>query len=83
MKEGFKVCESLWGQGGVITFPDSPSSDGTTTDDFLTPSTSAGTDVRTNENGSESWEDETHGKFADVSHWTHKQVLEPNALSKN
>ncbi|CAM9260119.1 unnamed protein product [Ectocarpus sp. 12 AP-2014] len=73
VKEGFKVCEGLWGQGEVITFPDSPSSDGTTTDDFLTPS-SAGTDVSTNENGSESWDDETHGKFADVSHWTHKQV---------
>ncbi|CAN0303870.1 unnamed protein product, partial [Ectocarpus sp. 8 AP-2014] len=74
VKEGFKVCEGLWGQGEVITFPDSPSSDGTTTDDFLTPSTSAGTDVSTNENGCESWDDETHGKFADVSYWTHKQV---------
>ncbi|CAM9785592.1 unnamed protein product [Ectocarpus sp. 4 AP-2014] len=74
VKEGFKVCEGLWGQGEVITFPDSPSSDGTTTDDFLTPSTSAGTDISTNENGSESWDDETHEKFADVSHWTHKQV---------
>ncbi|CAM9517294.1 unnamed protein product [Ectocarpus fasciculatus] len=74
VKEGFKVCEGLWGRGEVITFPDSPSSDGTTTDDFLTPSTSAGTDVSTNETCSESWEDETHGNFADVSHWTHKQV---------
>ncbi|CBJ25871.1 conserved unknown protein [Ectocarpus siliculosus] len=74
VKEGFKVCEGLWGQGEAITFPNSPSSDGSTTDDFLTPSTSAGTDVSTNENGSESWDDETHGEFADVSHWTHKQV---------
>ncbi|CAB1110131.1 unnamed protein product [Ectocarpus sp. CCAP 1310/34] len=74
VKEGFKVCEGLWGQGEVITFPDSPSSDGTTTDDFLTPSTSAGTDVSTNENGSDTRDDETHGKFADVLHWTPKQV---------
>ncbi|CAM9351427.1 unnamed protein product, partial [Hapterophycus canaliculatus] len=73
LKEGFQICEDLWGRGEEMVSLVSPLSDTTTTDALLAPSTTTSTDSGSTGNSNDLW-DESQGEHADVSEWTHEQV---------